>query len=116
MNWLVERVIKACRKLRPNWFRMVRKRICCVCQQPIKRTHKWTAKPWHGDRRPRHRSCVNPTWKTPPPISVEKLGPLRITDWDGPIDFGSKELRVGPITNHSSHESSVVVKYPGVPI
>jgi hypothetical protein len=74
---LIQRVLGACRKLRPSWFRQVRKRICARCNQPIKRHERWSAKAW-DDGRPRHwQHCV-----IPPPISVPKIGSIRITEDD----------------------------------
>lgn len=35
-------------------------RICARCTKPIKRGHKWSAKAWIDDPRPRHWDCDNP--------------------------------------------------------
>ncbi len=49
------------RCFRLQWFRKTKKRICARCEQPIKRGHKWSAKAWTNDPRPRHWDCKNPT-------------------------------------------------------
>ena len=36
------------------------KRFCARCDKQILRSHKWSAKMWLDDPRPRHLDCDNP--------------------------------------------------------
>ena len=73
---MFKRLVNAMRRFLHLPTREQKKRICARCGKQIKKHHRWSAKAWISDPRPRHWNCEDPTLTAAqPPLAMPEETP-----------------------------------------